>query len=202
MYTAGFPKKKVVTPAPNLRFDGTFMVGAERWTIDGWIGMRGHNWGREHAWRYAYGNCNLWDDGHPRLVDGFSARIKLGGGMKSPWLSTIMGRAPDHALNNLNHWFGGATVSPEHWALRTGGCQLEMRADTSTYVGLRYAHPGGDESYCYNTKFASVDWRTPSGRFTSQTGELEVLYDQPLADIPLHPSVDWDASAGDYRSES
>jgi len=198
MYTAGFPKKKALTPAPNLRFDGEVVVGDERWPVEGWVGLRGHNWGREHAWRYAYGNCNLWDDGAPRAVDGFSARIRLPGGAKSPWLSTVVARSPDHDLNRLSDWFGGAQVAPDRWRLSTGGCALEMTADPSTYVGLRYAHPGGEESYCYNTKFAAVRWDTPSGCFTSSMGELEVLYDTPLDGIALHPTAGWDARSGDY----
>jgi hypothetical protein len=200
MYTAGFPKKKLITPAPNLRFDGDIVVGGERWNVEGWIGMRGHNWGREHAWSYAYGNCNLWADGSDRLVDGFSARIRLPGGGKSPWLSTVMARQPDHDLNRISDWFGGATVDADRWSLSTGGCRLEMTADPDTYVGLRYVHPSGEESYCYNTKFASVAWDTPSGRFTSEMGELEVLFATPLAGVRLHPSAEWQPDAGDYSS--
>ncbi len=198
MYTAGFPKKKVITPAPNLLFNGALWVGDEQWPVADWIGLRGHNWGREHAWRYAYGNCNTWDDGAHRMVDGFSAKIRLPGGGKSPWLSTVMSRNPDHDLNGLQDWFGGATVEPNEWALSTHGCSLVMRTKPAHYVGLRYAHPGGDESYCYNTKFADVVWNTPSGQFTSRTGELEVLYDEPLDEVPLHPTPQWDPQSGDY----
>ncbi|MEZ4239584.1 MAG: hypothetical protein R3F59_26195 [Myxococcota bacterium] len=45
LYTGGFPKKKLLTPAPNLRFDGELVVRGERWDVDGWVGLRGHNWG-------------------------------------------------------------------------------------------------------------------------------------------------------------
>ena len=67
-------------------------------------------------------------------------------------------------------------------------------------VGLRYAHPGGEESYCYNTKFADVEWTTPTDQYTSTLGELEVLTPEPVADIPLHPSPDWTQAQGDYRA--
>ncbi len=199
MYTAGFPKKKAITPAPNLRFNGELIVGEERWTLEDWVGLRGHNWGREHAYTYAYGNCNLWNDGADRTVDGFSARIRLPGGLISPWLSTLVARNPDHDLNGLGHWFGGARVGPDFWTLRAGGCSLQMRCEASTYVGLRYAHPDGSESYCYNTKFADVHWSTPKNQHTSSMGELEILTPTPLPEIPLHPTVDWDPGQGPYR---
>ena len=34
MYTAGFPKKKAITPAPHLRFDGEVSIGTERFQVD------------------------------------------------------------------------------------------------------------------------------------------------------------------------
>ncbi len=200
MYTASFPKKKAVTPAPHLRFDGEIRVGALAIPVKGWEGLRGHNWGREHAWTYAYGNCHLWSDGTRRTIDGFSAKIKLAGGVKSPWLSTVVSRNPDLTLNRPTSWFGGVEVTPLSWTLRRPSSTLSMRAVSHRMVGLRYAHPDGEESYCYNTKFADVEWTTPTGHYTSTLGELEVLTPEPVADIPLHPSPDWTQAQGDYRA--
>lgn len=199
MYSAGFPKKKAVTPAPNLGFDGRLQIDGDEWPIENWTGLRGHNWGREHAHTYAYGNCNIWDDHAPRTVDGFSARIRLPGGLLSPWLSTMVGVAPDHALNGLQHWFCSGQVGQTNWTMKAGGCTLTMSCDKRTYVGLRYIHPDGSESYCYNTKFADVQWHTPQGEFTSQLGELEVLVPTPMDDVPLHPTPDWRPQDGPYR---
>lgn len=204
MYTGPFPKKKALTPAPNLRFDGELHLGGQRWSIDGWVGLRGHNWGREHAWSYAYGSVNLWDDGEPdRAVDGFSAKILLGG-RPSPWLTAIVARQPDLARNRLRHWLGSGEVNPARWRVRWPGVHrthaaLEMTADPAGYAGLRYLHPDGHESYCYNTKFADVAWTVGRTTHTSRCGELEVLYPEPLAGIPLHPAAGWSASDGDYE---
>ena len=205
MYEGGFPKKKALTPAPNLRFDGAVRVGGEAWDVDGWVGLRGHNWGTEHAWTYAYGSCNAWDDGAPdRAVDGFTVRILLGG-RPSPWLTAVVGAGPDIERNRLRHWLGAGEVSPGRWAARWGGlrrrrAELVMTADPAGYAGLRYAHPDGRESYCYNTKFADVSWTVDEQRYTSRCGELEVLFPEPLPDVPLHPAPGWTAADGDYRS--
>lgn len=199
MYTASFPKKKAITPAPHLRFDGAIRVGDDQIAVEGWEGLRGHNWGREHAWTYAYGNCHMWSDGARRTVDGFSARIKLAGGLKSPWLSTVVARNPEVTLNRPSSWFGGVEVTPLSWTLRRGDSTLSMHAEVSRMVGLRYAHPGGDESYCYNTKFATVEWTTSEACHTSRLGELEVLTPDPVPDIPLHPGPSWTQAQGDYR---
>lgn len=198
MYTGGFPKKKLVTPAPNLRFDGRVEARGETWEVDGWVGLRGHNWGTEHAWRYAYGNCNLWDDGAERAIDGFTAQVRLGP-VRSPWLSSLLVRNPDLDLNRVGRWLGAGEVTPGKWSLRWDDVRLEMEADPSTYVGLRYGHPDGRESCCYNTKFARVRLDASGVVATSDTGELEVLFPEPLPDVVLHPTPEWDGSE-DYAS--
>lgn len=204
MYTGRFPKKKLLTPAPNLRFDGQITFGADRWDVDGWTGLRGHNWGREHAHRYAYGSCNVWDDGDPdRAVDGFSAQILLGG-HPSPWLTSVVGRGPTVARNRLRHWLGAGEVGPGRWRAQwwrpRKRVALELVADPAGYAGLRYGHPDGRVSFCYNTKFARVSWEVDGVRHTSRCGELEVLFPEPLPGVPLHPAADWTPGQGDYRS--
>lgn len=207
MYTGGFPKKKGLTPRPNLRFDGEVSVGGQRWPIDGWVGLRGHNWGTEHAHAYAYGNCNLWDDGDPRrTVDGLTVRIKLGG-RPTPWLTLVTGQSPDVRRSTPRNWLGSGEVRADRWEVAFGGLRrrpmsLEMSADPTSYAGLRYAHPDGRESYCYNTKFADVRYTVGGHTHTSRCGELEVLFPEPLADIPLHPTAGWAQADGDYRSSS
>lgn len=205
MYTAGFPKKKPMTPAPNLRFDGAVEVAGVRRVVDGWVGLRGHNWGTEHAHAYAYGSCNTWDDGATdRTVDGFTVRIRLGG-RPSPWLTSVVARSPDLDRTGLRCWLGAGTVTPTTWsaawrAPHLRRAALYMTADPATYAGLRYAHPDGRESYCYNTKFARVTWEVGGRVCTSHAGELEVLFPEPLPEVPLHPTPGWDPGAGDYRS--
>lgn len=206
LYHTGFPKKKLLTPAPNLRFDGTLEVGGERWDLDGWIGLRGHNWGTEHAHTYAYGNCNLWDGRAPDCtVDGFSAKVMLGG-RPSPWLSSVVGRNPSVHRNAVRDWMAASpVVTNTSWSLawtspRRGTTSLSMTANPEGYAGLRYEHPDGRFSYCYNTKFADVRWEVGAQTLTSRCGELEILTPEPIDDIALHPSTDWEASQGDYRS--
>ncbi|MEZ4239583.1 MAG: hypothetical protein R3F59_26190 [Myxococcota bacterium] len=75
-----------------------------------------------------------------------------------------------------------------------------MTADPAGYAGLRYDHPDGRQSACYNTKFARVVWDVGGERFTSSCGELEVLQPEPASGVPLHPARDWDRSQGDYVS--
>ena len=201
MYRAGFPKKKAVTPAPHLHFRGVIEVAGQSIPVDQWEGLRGHNWGKEHAWSYAYGNCHLWHDGARRTFDGFSARIRLPGGMRSPWLSSVVARDPDHQFNRPVHWFDRVQLTPTAWTLQGSRYSLDMQATPERMVGLRYAHPNGEESYCYNTKFAAVRWHVDGTTFESDKGEFESLFAEPAANILLHPGSDWEQTQGDYRSQ-
>lgn len=204
MYTAAFPKKKALTPAPNLRFDGELRVGDRVIPVSRWVGLRGHNWGSEHAHAYAYGSCNAWDDGAAgRAVDGFTVKIRLGP-TPSPWLTSVVARDPDLDRRSLRGWLGSGTVTATSWSARWSWphrrpAALTFTADPATYVGLRYAHPDGRESCCYNTKSAAVALQVGDRSYTSTQGELEVLFPEPLAGVPLHPAPGWDPADGDYR---
>ncbi|HWU90813.1 MAG TPA: hypothetical protein VN253_26285 [Kofleriaceae bacterium] len=203
LYRGPFPRKKLMTPVPNLQFDGTVALGPRTVTVARWIGLRGHNWGSEHAHTYAYGSCNRWDDGAPdRTVDGFTARIRIGPAL-TPWLSSLVYRSGGSQIekNRVRDWVNrAAIVEPRRWRLPYRGIELEMEGDEGQYAGLRYHHPGGKESYCYNTKFARVTVTLGANRVTSTSGEHEVLFPEPLPDIPLHPSAGWSQRDGDYQS--
>jgi len=202
MYTLGFPKKKILTPAPCVIFEGTLTVAGRTVEVNRWRGLRGHNWGSEHAYAYAYGNCAEFAEDSSAVLDGFTARIRLGPAI-SPWLSLAVLRFARHELsfNQPRAWITpSAVVDFPRWQVTFRGADYVLRtsweAPPETFVGLRYLHPDGKVSYCYNSKFASVRAelipRTESGRgvtMNGRNGELEFLFPQPLADIPLHGEV-------------
>ncbi len=201
LYRLGFPKKKILTPAPGLRFDGTVQLDGHPVTVDGWTGLRGHNWGSEHAHSYAYGNCNRWDDGVSRSVDGFTVRIRLGG-RPSPPLTALLVRAPEgeRQLNKMRQWLHHGHVTPFSWHVRRARTHLVMSCEARDMVGLRYNQPKGGEQYCYNTKFARVSLRLGTSLVRSRCGELETFFPEPLPDIPLHPPASWTVRSGVYDS--
>ena len=201
LYRAGFPKKKILTPAPGLRFDGRVWLDGQPREIAGWVGLRGHNWGSEHAYSYAYGNCNLWEDGRARAVDGFTARIRLGRRV-SPPLSSLCVRAPegDRALNRPWQWPRHGEIGATSWHVRRPFTHLMLHCEPGDMVGLRYRQPRGGEQYCYNTKFAQVSLRLGGALLRSSCGELETFFPNPLPQVPLHPPASWTARCGVYDS--
>jgi hypothetical protein len=179
-----------------MRWDGVLRWDDEEIKLEGWTGFRGHNWGTEHAWRYAYGNCNEFAEDPRLVVDAFSAKIRLGF-LKSPYLSAAIVREGDQDIpfNRLGSIVGArAVLRFPRWELFIKGEDAEMEwvqeGVALDFVGLPYIHPNGKVSYCYNTKWAKTSLRLREGGITrtrySERGELEFLFPKPLDGIPLY----------------
>lgn len=167
MLAGPFPRSKLVTPVAAAGFSGWCEAFGERWELAGWHGMQGHNWGREHAPEYAWGQCLFHDAaGLPHcMVEGFSARIRLGGRL-SPRMSALVVRRGGQTLRfdrTLDFWRQRATVDGLRWSLRLGSgdgeAHLELEAARDAMVCLGYRNPDGRLAYCYNSKLARARLR-------------------------------------------
>ncbi len=197
MYRLPFPSKKLMTPRPRIEMSGRLEVDGEAVEVSRWVGLRGHNWGSAHPHSYAYCNANLWDQPGRWAFDGFSGRILLGS-LASPWLSAaVLRRASGELrLNALRRLVNrSARVELPRWACTFVGRGAELRIrctlDPEDVAGLRYLSPDGRLSYCYNTKYASLELTLreaggPRARRTSRLAELEFLTPAPIPGIPLH----------------
>lgn len=172
MYEAPFPKSKLVTPVPDTVFSGEVEAFGERWSLDGWRGMQGHNWGRGNADLYAWCHVNLWDEaGEPLVLEAVSARVRTGP-VLLPLLTLVavrvrgvdyrfhrpadMARARA-AIDGLSYRFQVASD--------LGRVEAEITADPEDMVGLYYANPKGPITHCYNSKLARARLTfEPAGR--------------------------------------
>lgn len=155
------PRAKALTPSPFLRFEGALRLPGETVAVDGWQGMQGHNWGKEHTFQYAWGQCLFPDD--DAMVEGISARLKLGGRV-TPWLSTLAVRkgARDYTFNHLvDVWRQEAAIDGDRWTLAmrgpAGEATLRMDASAQPMVCLGYDNPDGVTAFCFNSKLAAVE---------------------------------------------
>lgn len=162
MYTGPFPSNKQVSPMPDLRARGEARVGDRRWTVDGWRGLLGHNWGRAHAFTYAWGHCCVWDDAEDLVFEGESGRVRAGSVLlPTTTLLLVRHRGETHALNRVRHLATNrGSFSFRRWRFSGSGATLAVRgelwAETSDLVGLRYENPDGATTYCLNSKLASA----------------------------------------------
>jgi len=196
-----FPKSKLLTPSPSIVLAGSVNVPAlggapgtrEEVSLDGWTGMCGHNWGREHAFEYAWGQCLFPAEGaEPEtMVEGFSGRVRVGG-RTSPRLSAAVVRrgAREYRFDRIfDFWRQEAHVSTTRWTLRLGGpdgeLRLRMDATSQPFACLGYESPDHTLAYCFNSKLAEVLLEVrPRGessfsRTSKHGGALELLRREP-----------------------
>ena len=151
---------KLVSPHPDLRFTGEYRVGDTRVAVEGWRGMQGHNWGRRHAHAYAWAHCNVWSGADDLVVEGITARVKLGP-LVAPPLSVLIAthRGVTHAFT-LPHSLVRARgrIGARAWEISASSATARVRAsfsaDTEDFVGLHYENPDGAMTYCLNSKIA------------------------------------------------
>lgn len=196
--TGPFPRSKLLTPHPALTFSGSVVIDGERVSLDGWTGMQGHNWGKEHTFEYAWGQCLFpAEGGEPEaMVEGFTGRVRVAG-RTTPRMSALVVRTGAHTYRFdrlLDFWRQEATLASRSWTLRLasddGVASMTMDAAGMPLACLGYQNPDGHLSYCFNTKLAHVwlEVRPTRGRaFTRESahgGALEFLRHEPDPAVP------------------
>jgi len=161
-YEGRFPSSKLMSPMPNLVARGQARVGNETWKIDGWRGLLGHNWGRGHAFAYAWGHCNVWDEDVDLVFEGTSGRVRVGP-VLIPTTTVLVVRlnGETHSLNHVSELARNkGSMTFRRWRFSARGPTLsvsgELFAETEDMVGLHYENPDGTMTYCLNSKLASA----------------------------------------------
>jgi hypothetical protein len=196
------PSSKIVTPLADARASGTVLVfrgsgNEERWDIDGWPCMIGHNWGRRHPHLYAWTHCNVWDGVEDLVFEAISARVRVGpvlSPMATAAFVRFRGKSFDlNAPSALTHNRG--VVSLRRWELEAwhGAARVacEIKAETDELVGLHYENPSAEATYCLNTKLAKarIELHLPGGEIviaTSRGAAFEIGTRDPAHGVRMH----------------
>lgn len=185
MYTGPLPSQKLVSPHPTTKFSGSYRVDGREVKVDGWRGMQGHNWGKRHTELYAWGHVNQWDDQDDLLLEGATARVKVGPVLAPPLtLVCVWHRGRRYELNETKTLLRArGTISTRVWKFRSSGptasVEGELRAETEDMAGLYYENPNGEMTYCLNSKIARAELTlTPTDgpvvHATSRAAALEI----------------------------
>jgi hypothetical protein len=205
LYRARLPKSKLVSPIVDARARGLVEVtragATDRWDVDAWPAMQGHNWGTAHADLYAWGHCNAWNEseGEGVVLEGFSAKVRLGGVVTSPLVTVVAVRhhgaryeirhvheiaRARGAIEGLRTW----RFSTEQAGARIDG-ELELRVEDT--VGIYYPNPNGEMTHCLNSKIAraTLDLRAhqrPALHLTSERAALEIATHDPKHGVRMY----------------
>lgn len=208
MYEGSFPSSKLVSLAPDAWAQGEVSVNGRIWDVSGWPATIGHNWGRRHAPRYAWGHCNAWEDGREDdgsgqreredlVFEGVSAQLALGP-VLSPASVLLFVRYRGREIGHRQVFGVGrceqeATFRRFRFRSRGGGSSIEgeLWAETDDFVGLYYPNPDGTMIYCLNTKLARamLALKTPWGAertFRSKAAALEIATTDPNHGVKMY----------------
>jgi hypothetical protein len=170
MYKLPLPRAKTVTPYPDAIFEGWYRVNGVEVPVKSWPGTQGHNWGREHAFLYAWSHCNVFhgDDGNlltDTYFEGLSAKLQIGP-VQTPFISSawFRYRGVDMPFTLRELKVGAkselASQGPYRWSffLETKALSLEgtIEAQREQICGLYYPNPDSQMTYCLNSKIASM----------------------------------------------
>lgn len=153
-----FPKKKLLTRDIKIGFKGWIQFNEINFNSE-WVGLCGHNWGKEHAHKYVYANCNQFSE--DAYFDGYSAQILIGS-LKSPLLSggslkwhnewyhfRSFCKIIQHQIHQIDNKIWSITFENQNYTLN-----MNIDGLKSLWVELIYDHPSRKQSLIANTKNA------------------------------------------------
>jgi hypothetical protein len=201
LYGAPLPRTKFLSPYPDARFSGTVTVDGERFDLERWPGMIGHNWGAEHAERWTWIQANEFAQAEG-YFDAALGRIKVGP-FTTPWVGNGMLRFDGEA-----HRLGGfdrirsTRIDDRPTACEFGltGKGVQVRGKVSSeprnFVAWVYADPVGPEHNTLNCSISDLeltvqrDGRKPLALTCAGAAAYEIGMRETNHGIPVQPYPD------------
>jgi hypothetical protein len=166
MYRAPLPRTKPESPQPDAVFTGWLEAGGRRTEVAGWRGMVGHNWGTEHAERWAWIHAAGFEGGVPGdHLDVAAGRVRIGP-VTTRWIANgqlVLG-GETYRLGGVTRAYGTEIEEqPTECRFVLPGKGIAVRgsvgAAASEFVGWIYADPGGGEHHAVNSSVANLEMR-------------------------------------------
>lgn len=202
MYGAPLPRTKFLSPYPDALYTGRIEVGGRQIEVDGWPGMIGHNWGAEHADRWAWIHGAGFEGRERTYLDVAAGRIKLGP-LTTPWVANglLVLDGEELRLGGLDRVRGtDIDDTPTSCEFTLPGKGLSVRgrvhSEAKDFVGWVYADPDGGEHNTLNCSISDLELtlerqgREPE-RLTSRGGAAyEIGMKETDHGMPIQPYAD------------
>jgi hypothetical protein len=202
MYRAPLPRTKVLSPHPQVVFEGWIDAGGRRIDVAGWPGTIGHNWGSEHAKRAIWLHGANFAGAPDAWLDLVLARVAIGP-LTTPWVAN-----GELCLDGRRHRLGGLgrlrstriEESVERCDFRLAGEDVSVDgtagARREDFVGWIYAQPSGAERQTINCSIADLRLevtrpaRAPATLVVEGGAAYELQMEERYPPIPVQPFPD------------
>ena len=205
LYRTPLPKTKLESLHPSTRLNGTVVIGDRTVTLDGWPGVIGHNWGKEHAERWMWLQAAGFEGRRlDSWIDVAFGRLKIGP-FTTPWIAngaiSIDGRRQKlGGLGRVRQTKVVESTAESSFVLRGKDVSVEgqVSADPARFVGWLYADPGGSEHHVLNCSIADLTLRVQQATSPARSLELRLrgaaTYEIGLREtdhgVPIQPYAD------------
>jgi hypothetical protein len=202
MYRAPLPRTKLESPVPDATFGGWVEAAGRHIEVQGWRGMVGHNWGREHAERWIWLHATAFADAPGAWLDLALGRIKVAG-RTTPWVANGALTLDGERLRLGGLAARGTQVSetPEQADIAISGpggvrVHVAVRAPERQTVGWIYADPAGGAHHVSNCSIAALSLRVerrgrpPLELATAHGAAYELGAREPPAGVAIQPFAD------------
>ena len=154
----GLGETTVLSPNVDVAISGTITVDGERFELSAAPGGQTHLWGTKHAFAWAWGHGNGFDDHPGAALEVLAPRLKRRGLMLPPMTVATL-RLPGEELAFTR--FDQALLAPRaqlatgRFQFAAGNRQARIEGEFSCrpedLVRAHYHDPDGEPSYCHNT---------------------------------------------------
>ena len=160
-YREWMPTTKVTSPVTLGTCSGSIQFSGRTLDADGALVSVGHNWGRKHTPRYAWGQARGVVDSEPIFWEGFSlplAADSTSRGSLTSCVMTVSGRP--YRFNSVGSMANNrAEIGRRSWHFhcqgRDGLLEGHLEFPSDGVAALRYVQPDGTVLACLNSMVSS-----------------------------------------------
>lgn len=191
MYTrGGLGPTTALCPSIAAPLSGTIVVDGDAYVLGGEKVGQTHIWGKKHAFEWAWGHCNRFDDHDDAWFEALTVRLRRRGVTLPPMtIPSLHVDGETHAFNQFHNTpFNRGSYGTGFYRFRAAGVSARIEGEFSCrpedMITAHYHDPDGEASYCANTtvgdlrvtlfRRSGARWREAARLVAPRRGHFEV----------------------------
>ncbi len=203
----GLGETTVLCPSIAAPLSGTIVVDGDAYVLGGERVGQTHIWGKKHAFEWAWGHCNRFDDHDGAWLESLTVKLRRGGRtLPAMTIPTLHVGGETFAFNQFHNTpFNRAEYGTGYYRFRATGLRARIEGEfscrTDDMLVAHYHDPDGEPSFCANTTVGDLRvtlfrrsggrWREAARLVAPRRGHFEVASRQrDAAVVKDHVTID------------